>query len=146
MSQERRKRTRVHGDFVDEDSIITIESISEGGGIAYGRGVKAPVEQHAIEFPSEETSEIWVPTFEDLDSRITESELPPDLKAGVRSDLESLQAEVARGEEGDVQIARQTLKTISAMVPELREPLFAWVMDTEQTSTPIKIVARKLLT
>ena len=146
MSEERGRKPRVHGDFVGEDSIITIESISEGGGIAYGRGVKAPVEQHAIAFPSEEPVEIWVPTFEDLDSRIIESDLPPDLEAGVRSDLGNLQAEVARGEEGDVQIARQTLKAISAVVPELREPLFAWVMDTEQTSTPIKIVARKLLT
>jgi hypothetical protein len=30
-------------------------------------------------------------------------------------------------------------------VPELREPLRDWLVETEQVPTPVKIIARKML-
>jgi hypothetical protein len=146
MDQDKGQKIRVHGDYVGGDEITTESDIVSGSGIVIGRGKKAPVAKQAVAPPAEGIRGIPVLTFEDLTAQVDESDLSPELKQGAHVHLESLRSEIERGEAGDVQIVRQALGDIGENTPELREPLWQWLEGTEHVSTPIRIVARRLLT
>lgn len=145
MNHDSEQKAQVHGDFVGK-GFITGEGISDSSVIVIGRGKKAPVAKQAVAPPVEGTREIPVLTFEDLTAQVDESELPAALKQCAHVHLESIRSEIERGEAGDVQIVRQALGDIGENAPELREPLWQWLEGTEHVSTPIRIVARNLLT
>lgn len=139
-----RDKMQVHSDFVGKDFITG--DISSSSGIAIGRGAKAVVVRQPTASAVEEFAEPLTLGFDDLVTQVEESDLPPALKESLQGNLESLQAEVERAEAGDVGVARRTLETISEVMPELRQPLWYWLDEVEHVSTPIKIVARNLLT
>ena len=145
MNHDSEQTAKVHGDFVGK-SFITGEGISDSSVIVIGRGKKALVAKQTVAPPAEGTREIPVLTFEDLTAQVDESELPAALKQCTHVHLESIRSEIERGEAGDVQIVRQALGDIGENAPDLREPLWRWLEGTEHVSTPIRIVARNLLT
>lgn len=144
MGQDEGQKAKVHSDFVGK-GFVTGEDVSDTSVIVIGRGKKAPVMKQAVKPSFEEADEMLVLTFDDLAARVDESDLPSAVKQSTRMNLESLRSEVERGEESDVQIVRQTLDDIGSTVPELREPLRDWLVQMEQVPTPIKIIARKML-
>ena len=146
MEQDKGQKIRVHGDYVGEDEITTENDIVGGSVIVIGRGKKAPVAKQAVVSLIEAAHEMPVLTYEDLTEQIDESDYPPEMKQAGHVKLDSIRSEVERGDAGDVQVFRQALRDIGEEMPELREPLWQWLEGTENVSTPIRIVARKLLT
>jgi len=146
MEQDKGRKIRVHGDYVGEDEITTENDIVGGSVIVIGRGKKAPVAKQAVVSLIEAAQEMPELSFEDLTEQVDESDLTPEVKQVAHVKLESIRSEVERGEAGDVQIFRQALRDIGEDVPELREPLWQWLEGADNVSTPIRIVARKLLT
>jgi len=144
MGQDEGQKAKVHSDFVGK-GFVTGEDVSDTSVIVIGRGKKAPVMKQVVMPSFEETEETLGLTFDDLAARVEESDLPSAEKQSTHVNLESLRFEVERGEAGDVQVVRQTLDDIGSAVPELREPLRDWLVEMEQVPTPIKIIARKML-
>jgi hypothetical protein len=145
MERDSEQKAKVHGDFVGGD-FVTGEDISSSSAIVLGLEEKGAVVKYDVPPPlGEDVGELRL-SFDDLDGRIDQSGLPPTAKDYVHANLRSLRSEVERGEAGDVQVVRHALAGIGETMPELREPLWDWLDSTEQVSTPIRIVARKLLT
>jgi hypothetical protein len=137
---------QVHDDFVGRDKgVITVEDFFRSSGIAIGRGTRTVVVLKPITRGVEESAEPLTSDFQELVMRVQASGLRPDLKESLHANLEGLHAEVERAEAGDVGIARRKMEAISQDMPELRWSLRSWLEETKSVSTPIRIVARKVL-
>lgn len=144
MEHDSGPKAKVHGDFAGK-GFVTVEGVSESSVIVIGRGKKAPAVKQALVPAVEEAGEALGLTFEDLTAQVDGSDLTPALKQLARVNLDSIRSEIERGDEGDVQIVRQALGDIGDNTPELAEPLWHWLEGTEQVSTAVKIIARKVL-
>ena len=144
MEHESGPKAKVHGDFAGK-GFVTVEDVSESSVIVIGRGKKAPAVKQALVPAVEEAGEALGLTFEDLTAQVDGSDQTPALKQRARVSLDSIRSEIERGDEGDVQVVRQALGDIGENTPELAEPLYHWLGGTEQASTAVKIIARKVL-
>jgi hypothetical protein len=128
---------------------ITIKDISSDASIVVGRGgVQMAIDQRAISHQQDfhESGNLNHTQFDDLLNEVQTSPLPDDNKQTICQQLEALRQEVESGEAGDIRLVREALSLISQLFPPLREPLWHWLEEVAYLSTPMKIIARQLLT
>jgi hypothetical protein len=83
--------------------------------------------------------------FERVLAELAASGLPAEATGPVQDELQALRSEAERGDAADVRTVRVTLSKVVRSVPILRQPLYSWLDASPKTSTPVKIIARKLL-
>ncbi len=84
-------------------------------------------------------------TRESLQAEVARAGLAPDLADLLTKALYTLEAEMDRGERGDVRHVRQALAELTGALPALRPALALWLEASPKASTPVKIMARKVL-
>jgi hypothetical protein len=157
MKRNENGKPLLHWGFIGKDKTgdkqtrgnITIQDITSDASIVVGRGgAQLQIDQRAVSRNAEffEGQSVNHPQFDDLLAEVQNSDLSAAHKQEVSRNLDLVRREVERGEAGDVRLVRETLAGISQTLPQLREPLWQWLEESDSLSTPIKIIARQLLT
>jgi hypothetical protein len=84
--------------------------------------------------------------FDRLKEQISNSDLSAAAKQQLSERLARLQATSSHGGNGALQEFRAALQEILQLMPELRQPLWRWLCNNSEVVTPIKIIARRVLT
>jgi hypothetical protein len=84
--------------------------------------------------------------FDRLNEQVSNSNLSATAKQRLNDRLARLQATSSRGENGAIQEFRAALQEVIELMPELRQPLWRWLCNSSDIVTPVKIIARRLLT
>ena len=157
MKRNEKGKPVLHWGFIGKDKSgdkqtrgnITIQDITSDASIVVGRGgAQLQIDQRAVSRSAEyfASQSINHPQFDDLVAEVQNSDLSTAHKQELGHSLDLVRREVERGEAGDVRLVREALAGISQLMPQLREPLWQWLEECDSLSTPVKIIARQLLT
>lgn len=84
--------------------------------------------------------------FDQLTGQVTGSNLSTTIKEKLIHSLDRLQTTSSQSENGAIHEFRLALQEIIELMPELRRPLWRWLSNNSDVATPVKIIARRLLT
>ena len=86
-----------------------------------------------------------LPGADELKGRLENGPWSADEKAQLVEKLELIRNEVRMGDKADLGEVAYALEQLVAADPGLRQPLAAWLVDSEATPRPVRIIAKKML-
>jgi len=102
------------------------------------------IHQMVIQFGGEVEKAI-PPGADEIKQRLEESPRSADEKARLVERLELIHNEILLGEKANLGEIAYALEQLVAADPNLRQPLAAWLVDSEAIPRPVRIIAKKML-
>jgi hypothetical protein len=102
------------------------------------------IHQLVIQFGSE-VEKAALPGADAIKQRLENGPWSADEKAQLVEKLELIRNELRMGDKADLGEVAYALEQLVAADPDLRQPLAAWLVDTEAAPRPVRIIAKKML-
>jgi len=102
------------------------------------------IHQLVIQFGNE-PEKASPPGADAIKQRLENGPWTADAKAHLVQELELVHNELRMGDKADLGEVTYALEQLVAADPDLRQPLAAWLIDSEATPRPVRIIAKKML-
>jgi hypothetical protein len=102
------------------------------------------IHQLLIQFDSE-VEKVALPGVDEIKQRLENGPWPADAKAQLVDKVELIHNEIQTGDKADLGEVAYAIEQLVAADPGLRQPLAAWLVDSESIPRPVRIIAKKML-
>lgn len=124
---------------------VTVGDIAAGNSIAIGRGYEDVVTRRLPARPAYRLPVEPTPNVNDLHERIAHSALPPIQKENGEKLLQTILAELNKGDDANILTIHWTLDKLKTLVPDLCPPLCSYIENATDVPVPVKILTRNVL-
>ncbi len=122
-----------------------VEEVWNGTSITTSGGFSTSVTPSKLSRPRLPVANGAAPDYDELTRLVETSLLDKDVKEFIKIELTRVQSELSKENDGDTAVVRDSLRSMSDRMPELRPKLKLWIEHSPHASESIQIVASKML-
>jgi hypothetical protein len=122
-----------------------VEEVWNGTSVTTSGGFSTSVTQSKLPRPRLPVANGAAPDYDELTQLVETSLLDRDAKEFIKLQLARLQSELSKENDGDAAAVRDSLRSVSDRMPDLRPKLKLWIEHSPHASESIQIVASKML-